>query len=327
MHAPQPVTEKERLSALDQYEIMDTPSDEAFDRITRVASTVFQAPIALVSLVDEDRQWFKSRQGLEAQETPRELAFCAHAIQSNDVMVVEDASIDPRFAENPLVVGNPDIRFYAGAPLRSPQGHNLGTLCVIDREPRRMTAEQTALLRDLAMMVMDEMELRRLASVDPLTGALNRRHFMELAERERQRALRYDTPLSLFMMDIDHFKSINDRYGHATGDTVLKQLIQVSRDTLREPDIISRFGGEEFSVLLPHTDISGALKVAERLRRNISRTAVLSDTQQLNATISLGVSTWHAHTDSLEDVLEKADRAMYEAKHSGRNCVKCADSQ
>lgn len=157
---PLPKDEAERLQALKDYEILDTPAEEAFDRITRIASRVLQTPISVISLVDANRQWFKSRQGLDATETPREIAFCTHAILQEEVMVVTDATQDPRFKDNPLVTGDPKIRFYAGAPLRTRQGHGIGTLCAIDRRPREITAEQSELLQDLAQLVIDEMELR-----------------------------------------------------------------------------------------------------------------------------------------------------------------------
>lgn len=155
--------ESGRIRDLEAYGILDTPAEEAFDKITRLASTVLGAPIALVSLVDADRQWFKSKVGLSVSETPREVAFCAHAIASNDVMVVEDTKLDDRFSANPLVTDDPNIRFYAGAPLRSSRGYNLGTLCVIDRVPRTLTKAQEQTLVDLAGLVVRELELRRSA--------------------------------------------------------------------------------------------------------------------------------------------------------------------
>jgi len=158
MKAPQqPADERERLAALRALNILDTEAEERFDRITRLAKDVFGTPIALVSLVDESRQWFKSRQGLPAAETPRDVSFCGHAILDDGVLVVPDATKDPRFADNPLVLGDPDIRFYAGAPLKTEGGHAVGTLCVIDTRPRTWTDQQSVALRDLADLV--EVEL------------------------------------------------------------------------------------------------------------------------------------------------------------------------
>ena len=158
--APIPENEARRLERLDLYRILDTPPEDAFDRITRIVAETIGVPIALVSLIDRDRQWFKSKYGLDAPETPRQIAFCAHAILGDETFVVEDASKDTRFSDNPLVVSDPSIRFYAGAPLKTSEGLNLGTLCAIDRRPRQLSASHRQLLEDLAHLVVDEMELR-----------------------------------------------------------------------------------------------------------------------------------------------------------------------
>ncbi|MFW6092811.1 MAG: SpoIIE family protein phosphatase [Pseudomonadota bacterium] len=178
--APDPDNEQARIAALREYEILDTLPEPAYDDITRIAAQVCGAPVALVSLVDADRQWYKARWGTELRETPRTVAFCAHAIADpTRVMVVEDASRDPRFADNPLVTGEPGIRFYAGAPLVTEAGHALGTLCVIDREPRRLSDAQLESLRALARQVVAQLELRRsLAEVE--------RSSVRLEERNRQ---------------------------------------------------------------------------------------------------------------------------------------------
>ncbi len=158
---PVPFNEDCRLAALEGLGVLDTPAEECIDRITRLAKRHFDVPIALVSLVDGTRQWFKSAAGLDAPGTAREISFCGHAIMHDDVLVVPDAANDPRFAENPLVRGEPHIRFYAGAPLLTPSGFRLGTLCIIDRRPRAsLDEEQQATLRDLADMVTRELYLR-----------------------------------------------------------------------------------------------------------------------------------------------------------------------
>lgn len=162
--APPPANEPARLAALRAYRLLDTAPENDFDDITRLASAICRTPISLVVLLDGDRQWFKSRVGLDAPETPREQAFCAHAILRDGTLVVEDAAADARFADNALVTGAPHIRFYAGAPLVDAGGHALGTLCVIDRVPRRLDAVQLQALETLGRQVTAQMELRRVSA-------------------------------------------------------------------------------------------------------------------------------------------------------------------
>ncbi len=161
MKAVLPPDETQRLESLREYEMLDTSAEACFDDLTELAARICGAPIALISLIDEKRQWFKSRVGLDVAETTRDIAFCAHAIQQKELFIVPDATLDARFADNPLVMGEPGIRFYAGAPLLAPDGHALGTLCVIDRVSREMNADQQQALRLLSRHVMAQFELHR----------------------------------------------------------------------------------------------------------------------------------------------------------------------
>jgi two-component system NtrC family sensor kinase len=171
---PMPVNEPDRLQALLNYHILDTEAEQNFDDLTKLASHVCGTPIALVSLIDADRQWFKSRVGLDARQTPREFAFCAHTIMDEQPLVVADPRSDERFKNNPLVLGDPKIRFCAGAPLQTPHGHNIGTLCVIDQVARQLTPEQIEALKALARQVVSQLELRET---------------LHLLERKRQQTL------------------------------------------------------------------------------------------------------------------------------------------
>jgi GAF domain-containing protein len=167
--------EKQRLKVLWQYDLLDTVPEEVFDDLTELAARICEAPIAMITLVDEKRQWFKSKVGVSVNETSRDISFCSRAIEQSELFIVPDASCDSRFAENPLVISDPKIRFYAGAPLITPDGYALGTLCVIDKVPRELGPEQKQALRVLARVVMTQLELRRHA------GALTR------AQREHDR--------------------------------------------------------------------------------------------------------------------------------------------
>jgi GAF domain-containing protein len=160
MHAANSTQEKKRLKVLWEYEVLDTVPEELFDELTELAARICEAPIALISLVDEKRQWFKSRVGLDVTETSRDISFCAHAIKQPDLFIIPDAALDPRFADNPLVTTDPKIRFYAGAPLVTTDGYALGTLCIIDKVPRELRPDQKQALRILARHVVTQLELR-----------------------------------------------------------------------------------------------------------------------------------------------------------------------
>jgi diguanylate cyclase (GGDEF)-like protein len=319
MNGPLPPNEASRLACLAGYEILDTEPDEIFERTTRLASTMLKCPIALITFVDKDRQWFKSHLGLSDCETPRSDSFCAHAILSDEIFVVEDATKDERFRDNPLVVGDPKIRFYAGAPLITADGHRLGTLCTIDRVPRTITQAEKDALRDLAAIVIIELEMRKLSSTDSLTKAYNRRYFMDLTRREIVRADRYKMPLSLLAIDIDNFKFFNNNHGHHAGDLALVHFVTEAQRVLRALDTVGRLGGDEFAVLLPNTDKAGAQLVAKKLCAVAADKKLKVGKSQLENRIRVGIAQFNPDGESMTDFLERGDRALYAAKRAGRN--------
>jgi diguanylate cyclase (GGDEF)-like protein len=319
MNADAHVAEDQRLAALDRYDVLDTPSEPSFDRITRIAMNALEMPMAAVTLIDGHRQWFKSKQGMGDDETCKSRSFCNVAIRSSEPLIVEDAAIDPRFKDNAAVVGAPYVRSYAGAQLCTADGYNLGALCAFDVKPRRFSATHVALLQDLACMVMSEFEARKLARTDSLTGALTRGGFRDEAERAIALSSRHRHALSCIAFDLDHFKKINDAHGHAAGDRVLVEAVGVCRERLRNSDILGRLGGEEFAIVLPHTDAAGAFKVAEEIRTALEQRAIAATDTAINVSASFGVAP-RDHADvALDELLRRADIALYSAKDAGRN--------
>ena len=315
-----------RVQTLAALDILDTPPEESFDRITRLASGALGVPIALVSLVENTRQWFKSKKGIEVCETPIEHSFCAHAIQRDEVFVVPDATTDNRFADNPLVVGDPGIRFYAGMPLKMADGVRIGTVCVIDSKPRQLKQHEAQLLRDLASLAVHELELRRAASSDPLTGAWNRRMLDLVASREFAAAERTVRPFSLAVLDIDHFKAINDRYGHDTGDVALVTFAARFRDVMRPDAWLFRIGGEEFATILAGDTVDSAAEALERFRSALAETDIPRPDGTFRMTVSGGVvqsaDDRGRPYGSLSRLIEAADSGLYRAKAEGRNRIK-----
>jgi len=318
------VAEASRLAALNRFEILDTEPQESFDRITRLTKAVMHMPMVLVNMVDKDRQWFLSCQGVKEREVPRrESSFCIHAIRQTDPLVVNDTLEDPRFVQNPRVVGKPNVRFYIGVPLRSREGYNIGTLCSMDTKPRELTSEQVNIMRDLGQLVIDELELRLLANTDSLTGAMSRRSFYKGAEGEVDKARRHARELSCALIDIDHFKSINDVHGHGVGDLVLQRVVATCKSQLRTSDYIGRLGGEEFAIMLPDASSECALEVAERIRTAVASMTIGESSNEIRVTVSIGLATRAVVEDNIEVLLRNADAAMYKAKALGRNRTVC----
>ena len=311
-----PSDEAERLAALQGLCILDSPPEERFDRYTRLARRLFGVPIALVSLVDADRQWFKSRQGLGATETGRDISFCGHAILGSDAFVIENTLEDERFEDNPLVTSDPNIRFYAGYPLPGPGGHRLGTLCIIDREPRDFGPEDQEALADIGAMVASELAALQLATTDPLTQVSNRRGFEALSRQSLAACSRDGRPAVVLMIDMDDFKPINDTYGHQEGDHALVAFSTLLLETLRESDVVGRIGGDEFCALLTGTTEDQAHKAVARRRVAVdayNRAAGKPYDLAFSAGIVAHCSERH---DCLSQLLDEADAQMYAQKRS-----------
>lgn len=320
---PIPENEAERLAAVQTYKILDTAPEVEFDVITRIASSLFNAPIALVALMDRDRLWFKSRHGLDVAQLDREIAFCAHAIINPDeLLVINDLRQDQRFDENPLVHGGPGIRFYAGAPLRDSQGFALGTLAVLATEPREFDADHRALLSDLSVSVMTAIEarhraitLKELATTDALTGVGNRMEFNWLLSQELQLAQQAARSIAVLYMDLDGFKRINDSMGHRAGDMVLCEVARRLSAQLRDGDVLARLGGDEFAILMRSgAVVHGATALAERIVEAAQLPVTLVGGEQASVGVSIGIALSDARTVDGSSLIEQADHALYRAK-------------
>lgn len=464
-----------RIAAVHALNLLDTDPEPAFEDAVQLAATICSTPISLITVLDGKRQWFKSRVGLTVNETPQEYAFCAHAIIQPDLFIVEDASHDLRFEENPLVTSDPNIRFYAGMPLRTPDGYSLGTLCVIDTVPRVLTAEQQAALKLLSRQIevqiamrrqmrglndalvatnrfneqvvdsnvlfqafmdnsplvgymkdaqgrmlyynrlfaerfaitreewigKDDFEiwpeefakgfravdldvlkggelriteetspgpadttlhwrsykfpfdgasgdrllagmsldisieknaeialkksheelhkanekLRELAVTDGLTGLCNRRGFDEQLQIEFRRATRYHSDSSMLLIDVDNFKSFNDTFGHSEGDEVLRRVANLLLTGARATDIVCRYGGEEFALILPNTNLDAAVLLGQRLCSAVAS----AEWEHRGVTISIGAAANAGGLPNTAALVRRADLALYEAKARGKN--------
>jgi diguanylate cyclase (GGDEF)-like protein len=346
-----PSNEAERLAALKRYDLLDTAPEQAYDDLITILSGICNVPMSAVTLIDAERQWFKARVGLDVEETSRDVSFCGHVVMTpKELLVVEDAREDPRFFDNPLVLGGPKIRFYAGAPLVDGEGLAMGSLCVMDQKPRQMTEFQQAALRSLSRQVSMLMELHRSASelrhhiverdwyeqqlatyqglletqnaelavqsrVDPLTGLANRRAFNEALKIATDGVVEGGAPSALILFDIDHFKTVNDTLGHPVGDQVLEALAEIIQKMTPDQATAARVGGEEFALILPGSAAHNAFAWCQEIGRRIEANRLPTP-----VTVSLGLShvsrddtpeTWYARTDA----------ALYRAKHTGRNRV------
>lgn len=309
-----PGNEQTRLNVLHSLNILDSMPEERFDRVTRLARRLFDVPIALVSLVDADRQWFKSSAGLDIRETPRDISFCGHAIMQDGVLAVPDTTLDERFHDNPMVLAPPHIRFYAGCPLTLDDGTKLGTLCLFDRKPRAFDAEDHALLEDLARMVVHEITAFQRSTIDDLTMLSSRRGFESLAQHALTLSRRMDRPACLLCFNLDHFKKINEQYGRTEGDRALTVFGHLLLEHFRESDVVGRLGGDDFAVLLTNTAKTESVKVLERFQQVVEQH---NDAQQYpySLAFSVGAVEYDAEMHhSIGELLQEADTLMYQNK-------------
>ncbi|MDZ8135320.1 MAG: sensor domain-containing diguanylate cyclase [Nostoc sp. DedQUE04] len=332
---PLPDNEAQRLKALADYNILDTLPEQAFDDLTAIAAYICKTPIALISLVDSDRQWFKSKLGLESSEIARDGSFCSYAIlQPEEILVVPNALKDDRFNNNPLVKGNPKIRFYAGVPLITPDGLPIGTLCVLDTIPHHLNYQQLDALRRLSRQAIAQIELiqevrnrkqaeiegRQLSLTDELTGLHNRRAFLLMAAQQLKIAHRMKVFCWVMFIDLDGLKQINDTLGHDMGDALIIDAGRLLKQSFRSSDIVARLGGDEFIVF-----ISSYFKDADTIQARL-QTNIANFNQQQNRSyklsMSIGIERYSPESNmSLEQLIARSDKLMYAQKRLKRQSV------
>ncbi|UBV45406.1 EAL domain-containing protein (plasmid) [Deinococcus taeanensis] len=326
-----PVGEQQRLHALNRYEVLDSLPETEFNRITRLVAAQLQVPIAFINFIDESRGWFKAVHGTLVRQQERHMGVCTHTIEQPDVMVIPDFALDSRFQHQDIRFGDIRVQSYIGAPLITPDGHRIGTLSAVDAAPRSFTADQRTLLRDLAAVVIDELELRlairnwreadrrssHAAHHDALTGLPNRAHLLDHAERAAQHARRTKTHVALLMMDLDHFKHVNDSLGHHAGDALLCVVAARLAASVRSGDTVARLGGDEFVMLLGGLDdpLDAAL-IAQKILEQV-RLPVDIEGHRLQPRGSIGIAVYPRDFQAVPDLLRAADIAMYHAKQRG----------
>lgn len=313
MKAPQiPVNEAERMNALRESGLLEIDNYPAFDRLTRLATRFFRVPLAMITLVDDHAAIVKSADGGTCHPASRS-RFVVIRSSGDAPLVVSDTLLDERFADNPQVVGDPGVRFYAGFPLRLRDGACVGSLCLIDYAPREFTAADAAVLADLSALAEDEFAAVSAATTDELTGLFNRRGFNQFAQFALSVSQRRAEPLTLGWLDLDHFKTINDRFGHQEGDKALKAMAALMRSSFREADLLVRFGemSSRCCLRIPMSFGTGSpCSISWNKRKSITRVSCIPGSLQF----SPGLSEFDHHRNDMQAWLKHADAQMYAMK-------------
>lgn len=334
-----PLTITEHPYVLHSLDILESPLQEKLERIIRVAKNLFDVPLAVISFIDEQRQQFKSLLGTEVIETPHSVSFCQHALPQEEIFNVPDTFMDQRFNNNPYVLGEPYVRFYAGYPIHL-NHHKMGTVSIVDHKPRSFSPDQLTLLKDIAALVETEIQnytilndkgkltsdltqARMDSMIDALTSLWNRQGIYNILKNRMDEYLLNGNGFTVAILDIDGFKEVNDTHGHDIGDHALKEIAQSLIKGCRETDAIGRWGGEEFLLLINEANPGTAAEIAERIRTKIASLKIMlpsSTTLRMTATIGLTSILPGAHP-TLENLIHNADQALYQGKRAGRNQV------
>lgn len=333
-----------RQRALARYAILDTPPEDEFSELAKLAAEVFNAPFAAISFIESDRQWFKAGVGIDIRETPIDQSFCQYAIRTEQPFIVTDARLDPKFAGNVLVTSAPDIRFYAGMRVLANDGTAIGALCVFDDKPRsqgisklerktlKVLARQVQSLLELRRSLLEQErevahkemlahELRHVADHDPLTGLPHRGPFQARLNRIPYLASDCTDRIALVVVDIDHFKQVNDALGHDVGDAVLRSLAKKLREVIREGDIVARLGGDEFGILMYGVTNSQELTEIVASLKNRLQQSVKYNGREIEYHISVGISTYPDQAKTAGELAKYSDLALAAAKSARSRVV------
>jgi diguanylate cyclase (GGDEF)-like protein len=329
-----------QIANIHTLDLFYTPLEERFERITRVARRALQVPVAAITLLNDEKQWFKSAAGWGIAELPRDASFCRFTLEANELVAIPDTLADPRTSASSLVVSAPRFRAYAGFPLSDEHGVVSGTFCVFDIKPREFSQADRQTIVDLGAMAQRELYsdqlstahsaltaklsvARREAMMDPLTRLWNRRGASVLLKAALEAADQRHTPLTIALLDLDNFKRINDNYGHQIGDEVLRKVSGRLISAVRGDDVTCRIGGDEFLIVMTDTDANVAGRIAERIRRMISDTPVPTRDGALPIGVSVGYTVRKPNEiQTAEELLERADKALLASKAGGRNRVR-----
>lgn len=342
---PPPKFEAQKAEILQCYQILSDDRSAGARYVAESVALALRTPLVYAALNRRYRAWYRCQHGVDAYSDSDLQTYFARTHLAQQCFDIEDIREDDFFQSHTAGLALPRISALAGVPLTDPHGKRFGTLCVGAPDPRAFSQADLELLksfgrlvsqdicvrsaaryavRDLIELERERCDLFELATVDPLTKALNRRAFMRFSSRELARVRRDNSRLATLMLDIDHFKSVNDVHGHAMGDQVLRKLVSVATDVLREEDLIGRLGGEEFAIVLVDADIQSAMSVANRIRLAIKQVDFPGELGLFNVSLSIGVSEPRSQDRHIEDALARADAALYQAKHNGRDRVELA---
>lgn len=328
-----------KLANLHSLDPFYTPLEERFERITRVGRRALGVPIAAITIVQGNRQWFKSVSGWQVSELPMDKSLCAEVVREGRQIIVPDTLEDLYLMSNPLVGEKPKIRFYAGCPIRDYERKTIGTFCVMDVKPRKPDQGFGAALADLGDMAQRELftvelsnaqsalvaklgEARRQAMFDPLTRLWNRRGATDLLNSALKEAVKHNHTLGICLADIDNFKQINDQFGHQVGDQVLRRIARAIVASVRPQDIVCRYGGEEFLVIVQDIDEKVCIAIGERICQGMRNTTINTRGGAVPVTISVGIALrGRGDPISSERLIALADEALYSSKRAGRDRV------